>query len=140
MDNDHLPDDRYSPPSNAIHTDGLGLFSGSLGSGHRRFWFVPRDRTAQSELFDRVSGLLLREVKTAMLVRALYLYPPGTTNENIPAMEAFMLLLGTQPIAAFENENDEEAAMSEEYDRLTRLCISEVADLERDHWPATEPS
>jgi hypothetical protein len=136
MSTEHLPEDRYAPPSAAIHTDGLGVFSGSLGQGHHRFWFVPKERTSQSDLFDRVSGLLMREIKTALLVRALYLYPPGTTREEVPAMETFMLLLGAQPQAVFTDDEERDDVLSDEYDRLTTLCINELADSNLDHFPS----
>ena len=76
----------------------------SMDDGQHRFWFVPRVRSSQLDLFDTVSGLLLRSVGQPFMARALFLHEPGCwggdglNNEggNGADLEAFMLLLGLQ--------------------------------------------
>ena len=111
---------------------GLGTFGASLGSGQHRFWFVPSERYSQEELFDRVSGILLREIGNSFLVRALYLYPASDVDDT----ERFTLLLGSQGTESHSRSEDEEyERMLDEYARLTLSVVSQLGDLGEDHWP-----
>jgi hypothetical protein len=83
---------------------GLGLFGANMGAGHHRFWFVPREPVGRSDLYDRVAGLLLREVVREVVVSALYLYPPSYAIEaDGPEQHAFMLLLEPRGRGAAES-------------------------------------
>ncbi len=133
---DHLTPEGWTSPEPGVHGDGLGLFGGALGSGHHRFWFTPRERRSQDVLFDRTSGLLLRESHPVIVVRALYLYPPGSVDAANPEQECFMLLLGLQPNARFSGDDDDlRDVLSPEYERLSRLVVEELADLSLHHSP-----
>lgn len=110
---------------------GIGLFGANVGSGQRRFWFVPRSSTSQDDLYDRVSGLFLREIDPGCFVRALYLYPRGSANPDLPDLEAFMLLIGTQRDDAKTDE-----ILETEYDRLVELAIEAFADKGQEHSPS----
>ena len=128
--------DDYLPEGWAAPENGLGIFGANLGSGQQRFWFVPKAQTSQEDLFDQVSGILLREIHPAALVRALYLYPPGSVNEELPECEGFMLLLGKQPSTQGSAEGAFEDALGGEYERLALLVIDELADTAQQHFPS----
>lgn len=100
-----------------------------MGSGQHRFWFVPREELDRSSLYDRVAGLLLREVIRDVVVSALYLYPPTyATDDDSPESHTFMLLLEAR-------RPDNDRLVEREYDRLSRLVVERVADPSREHWP-----
>ncbi len=130
----------WEAPTEREQSAGLGVFGAVLGaSGQYRFWFVPRENLSQAGLFDRVSGLLLREAHPAVMVRALYLYPPGHLSDEWPLgaseSEVFMLLLGFQPGTRSADESVLESALNGEYERLGRMLIEQLADITRPHHP-----
>jgi hypothetical protein len=60
---------------------GLGPF-GAIGPVNRRFSFQARKVSTREELYDRVDGLLLREIDESTIVSGLYLYPRGTRSRT----------------------------------------------------------
>jgi len=109
----------------------LGIFGASVGEGQHRFWFVPREPVDRADLYDRVAGLLLREVVRDVLVSALYLYPPSYAIEvDGPAQHTFMLLL--EPRRRGEQDD---RLLESQYKHLSRLVVEQLADLAREHWP-----
>ena len=115
---------------------GFGTFGASVGTGQHRFWFSPHDPPDRVALFDRVAGLLLREVGVDFVVSALYLYPPQYPVESEdPPTHAFMLLLDRRGSRALDDE-----LIAREYHRLARLVIEGFADRARHHWPELEPA
>ena len=115
---------------------GIGTWGASLGDGQHRFRFVAKERVSQVELFDRVAGLLHREIGKGFFIRALYLYPPDAVDESGRA-QAEMLLLGHDDAGDSSSQGADVAReLSEEYERLGRLVVAQVADLSEDHYPS----
>lgn len=108
--------------------DGIGTFGASVGSGQHRFWFVPREPVERIALFDRVAGLLLREVDSQHYVSALYLYPPDPPGSDDPT-RVFMLLVESR------SKDESDGALQDEYTRLERLVLGRFADPARPYGP-----
>jgi hypothetical protein len=121
------------PPDPPVFEDGLGVFGANHGDGQHRFWFTPRDELDREALFDRVAGILLRAADEAVIVSALYLYPPTYPVDDGAPSHAFMLLLEPR-----DRERGRETVESE-YERLPRLVVRLLADPSADHHPPLEP-
>jgi hypothetical protein len=99
---------------------GIGLFGASIGEGQHRFWFHTQTSLSRLDIYDRVAGLLLREIDREFILSALYLYPPAYSMEKDGRpMHVFMLLLVTRG----GPEDSASRRLPEQYTRLTRLAV-----------------
>lgn len=120
------PTERPGPPERE-----LGVFAGKVegGSGQHRFWF--KSALERPALYDKVAGVLLREVGPDVVVSALYLYPPQyLAVEAAPpwASHVFQLLLEPRGRAAgTELEHD--------YERLIFAVRAALGDVASDWGP-----
>ncbi len=110
---------------------GLGTCPVSVSgtSGQQRFCLTPRRETTRESLHDAVAGLLLRDVDERAYISALYLYPPAYSVENGErGPQTFSLLLGRR-------RRGSSGRITNEYDRLTRLAVTRLADRSKYHYP-----
>jgi hypothetical protein len=116
---------------------GLGTTGTNYGSGQCRLWFTPRGDVDRVALFDQVAGSLLREVDEAVVVSALYLYPPRySADAKLPPTNVFMLLLEQRMPRDGPTPRADDAVLDAAYDRLARSIVKRLADRRFDHWPA----
>jgi len=125
--------------SAAVGAAGIGIRGSLLDSSQHRFWFIPKNPTSDIELFDRVSGVLLRETDPRFLVRALWLYE-SRDGSGDPRSRTFMLLLGNQPRSSGErpiatDAHADERGLDAEYERIGRLVVSTLGDTKQEHFP-----
>ena len=63
------PEDQSHAP------EGIGVWAAQFGSGQHRFWFTPLSPSKPEALYDRVAGILLRELGNDVMLSALWMYP-----------------------------------------------------------------
>lgn len=89
-------------------------------------------------LFDRVAGLLLREVDERAVVSALCLYPPGYSGDHDgPPTHVFMFLLEERTDRSGRASSDD-WSLAGEYTRIAELATAKLADASLDHYPQME--
>lgn len=98
---------------------GLGPF-GAIGPVNRRVSLQARKVSTREELYDRVAGLLLREIDESTIVSGLYLYPPRySIEDDSPPTHVFILWLVPRRGGAADS-----AQLEAECERLSRLVIA----------------
>lgn len=104
----------------------LGRFAARYGSGQHRFSVSSDKALSREALFDRVAGIVLRDISEPLIVSALFLYPPTYLVEtDDPPTHAFSMLLQWRERGGGDDE------LEREYERLAQLCIDAIADTGR---------
>ena len=121
-----VPDAEQQMDAEIAAIGGTGVWAAQFGPGQYRCWFVPNLEMDRDALFDRVAGIIARELGKHVLLSALWMYPRG---KGAPRGVTFMLhlLAREQPQTDFEP--------SDEYTRILTAIVDQLADRSKPHWP-----
>jgi len=115
--------------------EGIGVWAAQFGSGQHRFWFRPQSPSTPQALYDRVAGILLRELGKEVMLSALWMYPdamvePGDGRQSDGCAFMFHIV----PRERYLSDEVVEA----EYQRLSTAVVGALADRAADHWPPVD--
>lgn len=97
--------------------------------------FRPQAPWTRDALYDRVAGVLLRELGKEVMLSALWMYPDGDgAGEDGWNGSTFMVHI----VPRLRNLSDE--LVEAEYQRLSAAVVAALADPRADHWPPVDPT
>lgn len=126
----------HEPEDLAPEGDGTGVWAAQFGSGQHRLWFRPRSPSTRDELYDRVAGILLRELGKDVMLSALWTYPDRTYAAEDGRRDGCAVMFHIVPRQRTLSDELVEA----EYQRLSAAVVAALADRTADHWPPVDPT
>ena len=123
-----VPDEQQMQDAQIAALAGTGVWAAQFGPGQHRFWFTPGVEMERDALFDRVAGIITRELGKEVMLSALWLYPDDALNRDRPdGLVTFMLHLVAR--------DPRRTRLDAEYKRISTSIINELADRSAEHWP-----
>lgn len=110
--------------------EGLGVWAAQFGSGQHRFWFTPQSPAKPESLYDRVAGILLRELGNDVMLSALWMYPAEMLQlgDGRPS-DRWTFMFHIIP----RERHLSDALVEAEYRRLSTAVVGALADPAAEH-------
>jgi ADP-ribose pyrophosphatase YjhB (NUDIX family) len=114
---------------------GIGVWAPQFNSTTLRFWFRPQTPQTPDALYERVAGILLRELGNDVLLSALWMDSLPTERPiDGGRWDGCVFILGILPRERYLSDD----LVTAHSHRLSRAVIAALADRTAEHWPPVD--